>query len=326
MKPPLDTIVVLGSILLAVSVQADEVVLHDKTVIHFASEAEGQETLAAQDRFLTALSPFDRQSRVETDQDVNEAAFVDFLRSHVRSWTDAERTKLTAMIESLRPKLAGLRLRFPESVWLVKTTGGEEGDAAYCRRHAVVLPQSKINDTPRELERLLVHELFHILSSHDPEFRASCYKLIGFRVVAPIELPDSLRDRKITNPDGPLSDALIDIMVEGESRSVVPVLYSSERRFDPVRGGPFFKYLTFRLLVAERHEGGWRAAMRNGEPWMLVPGQTADFGRQIGATTGYIIHPDEILADNFVHLVYQTPNLRSPQIVANLREALQGPR
>ena len=34
------------------------------------------------------------------------------------------------------------------------------------------------------------------------------------------------------------------------------------------------------------------------------------------------IHPDEILADNFVHLVNQTKDLASPEIVAAMREQL----
>jgi hypothetical protein len=218
--------------------------------------------------------------------------------------------------------LAQLKLPFPESVWLIKTTGREEGGAAYCRQHAVVVPQSMTRDAPRELERLLTHELFHVLSSHNAEFRRRCYQIIGFRPVTPVPFPNSLRDRRITNPDGPLTDAVIDMQVDGQGRSAVPILYSSEPKFDPQKGGPFFKYVTFRLLVVESHDGGWRGVERNGEPWLLSPGQVPDFGRQIGANTGYIIHPDEILADNFVHLVHQTKELRSPEIVDRLRNVL----
>jgi hypothetical protein len=305
------------------TVVADDVSLHQEAAVHFASVAEGQELLAARDRFISSLSPFDRQSRVETDREVSEAAFLEFVSSHVRAWSPEESTKLSKVIESLRPKLAELRLPLPNSIWLIKTTGREEGDAAYCRKHAIVLPQSKVDDPPQALERLLTHELFHILSSHDSKLREKCYKLIGFRVIPPVDFPALLRDRKLTNPDGPLADALIDVKVGNETISVVPILYSSAERFDPVRGGPFFKYLTFRLLVVESQEGNWRPTEQNGQPRLLSPNQTPDYGRQIGTNTGYVIHPDEILAENFVHLVQGTQNLRSPEIVSGLKEALR---
>ena len=315
---------ILLALFLPSMASADDVLLHGDSVVHFATVEEGQNLIAAKDRFLSSLSPFDRQSRVETDQAVAEPEFIDFLRSHVRAWNADEIKKLTEVIETLRPKLAGLRLNLPPSIWFIKTTGREEGNAAYCRQHAIVLPQDKATIPTAALERLLTHELFHIVSSHDPQLRKDCYQAIGFQLIPPVEFPATLRDRKITNPDGPLADARIEVKTrDDETLSVVPILYSSVRQFDPTRGGPFFKYVTFQLLVVENQAGNWRAVEQNGEPRLLVPAEITDFRRQIGANTGYIIHPDEVLADNFVHLVHQTPNLRSPEIVAKLGEALK---
>ena len=289
--------------------------------IQFASEMEGQDILAKKDRFLTTLSPFDRQSRLEAAAPVDEAQFVAFLRSNVRPWNEVEKAHILSVFEKLWPKLVTFHLPLPKSIWLVKTTGREEGNAAYCRQLAIVLPQDKVSMDAAALERLLTHELFHILTAQDADFRQKCYALIGFQVVEPIPLPEPLLARKITNPDGPLPDAIIEIMTEGKKCSAVPVLYS-EQPFDPARGGPFFKYLTFRLLAVEKSGQTWRAVEQNGAPQLLVPTKTPDFTRQIGANTGYIIHPDEILAENFVHLVFQTPQLRTPQIIESFREAL----
>jgi hypothetical protein len=61
----------------------------------------------------------------------------------------------------------------------------------------------------------------------------------------------------------------------------------------------------------------------DGEPLLLVPAKTKSFVEQIGQNTKYTIHPDEILADNFVHLVLQTEKLDSPQIVEKMRERLR---
>jgi hypothetical protein len=313
---------ILAALRCGASASAQDVPFHNGTVVKFASTAQGMEILSKRDRFLNSLSAFDRQSRVETDKEVSEQDFLEFIRSHVRPWADSERVKLSTVIASLQQKMAALKLPFPQAVWLVKTTGREEGNAAYCRGTAIVLPQDKVQGNESELERLLAHELFHILSANDSEFRAKCYKAIGFRIVLPIEFPPTLQARKITNPDGPSLDALIDVMLEGEVCSAVPILYS-ERTFDASAGGPFFKYVTFRLLIVEEQGGKWRPRLRDGQPWLVTPGKVPDFGRQIGANTGYIIHPDEILADNFVHLVFQTPGLRSPEVIERLRESLR---
>ena len=62
--------------------------------------------------------------------------------------------------------------------------------------------------------------------------------------------------------------------------------------------------------------------LRDGQPHLLDAEKTASYHEQIGKNTRYIIHPDEILADNFVHLVNQTKDLPSPKIVASMRKKL----
>jgi hypothetical protein len=214
------------------------------------------------------------------------------------------------------------KLPFPPVVTLIQSTGREEGQAAYCRGSAIILPQAKVTGQPSGLERLLNHELFHILSSHNPRLRESLYRIIGFQPCEPIDPPAALRDRKITNPDAPLWDAVIALEVNGERTSAVPVLLSRTPQFEPQQGGSFFRYLQFRLLAVERRdEHSWHVPSGR-EPTLLDPSHVPDFARQIGENTRYILHPDEILADNFVHLVQQTANLPTPHILEQMREVL----
>lgn len=37
---------------------------------------------------------------------------------------------------------------------------------------------------------------------------------------------------------------------------VIPILFSNEENYDPEKGGEFFRYLQFKLLVVERAEEG----------------------------------------------------------------------
>ena len=43
---------------------------------------------------------------------------------------------------------------------------------------------------------------------------------------------------------------------------------------------------------------------------------------QIGGNTNYIIHPDEILADNFVHLALEAEKLATPRIIEEMKKTL----
>jgi hypothetical protein len=153
--------------------------------------------------------------------------------------------------------------------------------------------------------------------------RERLYAIIGFHVCAPVNLPAQLRDRKITNPDGPLIDAYVEVMVDDRRRPAVPVLFAS-KAFDPQQSASFFDYLTFRLMLIERLGEQPTPILDDGEPILLDPRNIASFHQQIGRNTKYILHPDEVLADNFVHLVFQTPDLPSPRIIAEMKQYLLG--
>jgi hypothetical protein len=216
-----------------------------------------------------------------------------------------------------------LDLRFPASISLLKTTGLEEGMAAYCRAAAVVLPAKLLQGDPAELDYTVVHELFHIYRRHHGENRRLLYKIIGFDVCPEIALPEELRRRKITNPDAPLLDSFIRIRVGGRRVAATPVLIARTERYDVKQDGEFFASMDFRLLVLEEINGRFQpAALPGGKPHLLDPMEVPDYLDQIGRNTKYIIHPEEILADNFVLLVNGKSPVPSPGILKQMRSLL----
>ena len=301
---------------------AETTVVLDGTVVRFATQQEGAAVLSTRDRFIAALSPFDRQSRLATSKEVSEEEFLAFISSQVRPWQENHIDRLTELLQQVGNRLEPFNLPLPDQILLVHTTGREEGNAAYCRRNAIVLPRRMLNSADDQMAKLLAHELFHILSSHSEELRRSTYGLIGFRECPVVELPDSIKRRKITNPDGPLPNCYIDLEIDGIRRSAVPVLYSSDEKYDPQKGGTFFRYLVFRLMVVEPDGEKWRPQLEDGQPVLLDPQHVDSFHEQIGRNTNYIVHPDEVMAVNFVHLVFQTPDLPTPRVVSDLRELL----
>ena len=118
-----------------------------------------------------------------------------------------------------------------------------------------MIPTKKLGGNPAGLEHLLFHELFHIYRRTIPIIVRRSYRIIGFEVCSPIELPEELRSQKITNPDAPLVDSVIWIHLDGRRVPVTPVLFSKMEHYDARAGGDFFSSVVFRLMVLEESAG-----------------------------------------------------------------------
>jgi hypothetical protein len=314
-------IALLGPSRTAVAIDA-VVEIRPGTKVEFASAATGARLLASRDVFVQAMSPFDRSARLKTDKDVTEAEYLAFVARQARDWSEGEKKRLRAILESFRARTARLDLRFPPSISLLKTTGLEEGMAAYCRGSSIVLPAKLVQGDPTELESTIFHELFHIYRRHYGENRRLLYKIIGFDVCPEIVLPAELRSRKITNPDAPLLDSFIRVRVGGRHVPAAPVLIARTERYDTKQDGEFFASMDFRLLVLEEIHGRLQPSMLQGKPHLLDPAEVPDYLDQVGRNTEYIIHPEEILADNFVLLVNGKSPVPSPGIIQQMRSLL----
>ena len=312
-------------VLVAADTGQGEVPLHRDSVIQFATQHESATLLKKRDRFVTAMSSFDRQARLRVSRDVSEKEYLEFSSSQAIEWEPEEVARLTQVIKRLEQRLATFKIPFPKRILLVRTTGKEEGGAAYCRSSGIILPKGKPGPDRAAAEQLLLHELFHILSSHQRELRHRLYALIGFYPCREIQLPGELRDRKITNPDGPRIAYYVELEENDKKLPVVPVLYASVDRF-PDGAKNFFQVMQFKLMRVVRTGDEWQAYLNDGAPTFIEVNarqmKPASLFAKIGKNTGYIIHPDEILADNFVHLVLDKKDLPSPQLVHDMRTLL----
>ncbi len=300
---------------------AVDIPLTDSTVLRFADVREAREALTKRDDFIAALSPFDRQVRLKSDRDVSEQDLLAYIPLHVLPWTAADQALLTPLIESMAAKLKHWKLNLPPVIWLVKTDGQEDSRAAYCRGPAIVLPANMLAN--KRLDTILPHELFHVLSNQNPELRQKLYNSIGFQKCNEVALPGPLAARKITNPDAPLNNQYITVVQNGRQMELMPVLFSKSSRYDAARGGTLFAYLEFKLMALENDNGMRRAAVVEGRPLFFEPGSVPGFAEQVGTNTDYIIHPEEILADNFVFLIDGRVDLPSPRVVQEMGRILQ---
>jgi hypothetical protein len=302
---------------------AVEARLTPEAAIRFATAAEGRAAIVKEDAFTTNLSRFDLQARLKTDKEVTLKEWKEFVAQAVRPWEDAERQIVLEAVRRLNKRMMELKLPLPPIVELVRTTGEDESGRAYTRGQSIVLPPRVLGYAPEPLDRLLAHELFHVLSRHDNAVRAKLYRIIGFALCEPIAMPASLAERRITNPDAPLIDCTIELMAaNGKLVTAAPVLYARVKQFDPAAGKTLIDYLTPRLLVVEQRGGRWQASLVGDEPVVIDPRKEPAFFEKVGKNTNYIIHPDEILADNFVRLVMEDKELQTPRVVEEMRGVL----
>ena len=307
----------------ACSAYAQEIKLGTNCLVSFATVEAARHTLTNRDDFICALSPFDRAARMKTNRDVTEKEFLEFAGSNVLPWSPGETNQLTAVLQAVRPRLAPWNLPFPSAIPLIKTSGKEEGNASYTRQNAVVLAQREVLATGHVLEDLIIHELFHVLSRHNPDLRKQLYRIVGFTPINEIAYPDALRPRKITNPDGVQSGWAINVTNQNQDLFAVPILFASTSQYNPTKGGEFFDYLIFKLLVVTNQGGRWQPKLMAGKPHLLEPQESQGFFEQVGRNTDYIIHPDEILAVNFVHLINGETNLATPRIVEEMKKVFR---
>jgi hypothetical protein len=291
--------------------------------IEFASIEKARAVLGARDDFVARLSPFDRAARVKSASDVSEAEYLAFARAAAREWSNDERARLTTAFAAIAPKLEELLPELDAPILLIKTSGDEEGGAGYTRANAVMLPQALTDQS--ELERLLSHEIFHVVSRNNPELKRALYEAIGFEQCGELALPPALAARKMTNPDAPASEHCIEVQVDGASAWAMPILLSREERYDPAARVPFFGYLTLSMLLVERAanaDAPARPVERDGAPVLLPFNRVGGLFEQIGHNTEYVIHAEEILASNFELLVQGAAVARSPEVLERLRAEL----
>jgi hypothetical protein len=289
----------------------------------FDTPSAARELLGKRDPFIERLSPFDRAARMKTNGPVDEATFLRFVTDSVVEWNSAEQDRIRSAFDQIREGLLKTGVPLPSVVHFIQTTGREEGNAPYTRGNAIIVPSGTVRRPAAQLTGMLAHEVFHLLSRSNPALRDRLYAAIGFEPCGEVRHPATLAERRITNPDAPINAHAIEVSLDGERVHGVPILFSTSPTYDAERGGEFFAYLKFELLLVERTpDGGHRVLTDATGPRMVPIEKVAGFHEKIGRNTGYILHPEEVLADNFALIVQGITTAKSPEILDRIRGVL----
>ncbi len=293
---------------------------HAATAFEFATVEQGRAIITARDEYVQRLSPLERALKMKSEAAVSEAEFLKRLAASIQAWPESERAAVQAALESIRPRLTELNLPLPPTVVFVRFTGGVEGNSPHTRGNAVLLNDEVLKRSDL-LPHLIAHELFHVASRQHKAWRDAMYATIGFFPIEEVALPPSLASRKVTNPDAPRIDVAIKVQTGQGFAWVTPLLQATVDRYDAHQGGEFFKYMKLSWLEVARGDAvPVRAEVM--QPQLRETAELSGFVEQIGRNTGYIIHPEEILAENFAQLATRKTG-PSPEIHQRLLEALK---
>lgn len=208
---------------------------------------------------------------------------------------------------------------WPDSLALITVSGEQYGAGTfYTRERAIIvpLPVLQTGDTAA-LTRVMVHEIFHLFSRLHRSARADLYGVFGFeRPAQPIGLPDSLEARRLLNPDGIEEDWVITL----DGVPYVPLLLIGPQHA-ATAALSFVDAYHYGYYPLERRAG--RYHLRSSEAARLGPA----FAALTGGNTDYIIHPEEIAADNFVRLVVPSssapPSADGRRVLTSLAQLLR---
>lgn len=299
---------------------------------HCATKAEGQQLIAANTDYYNSLSQMDLDWRMRKKGATKEE-LIDFAKSCVQEFTDKEKVKIAGVIQFIEKRLhkIGANLPFPkDDIVFIKTSMEEEGEAgAYTHKTEIYIGAGVVRCVEREdgkmrlggvdaeaLCELVAHELFHCLTRNSPEFRRDIYKLIGFTVMdKDIVFGPAIREKILSNPDVEHIDNYAEFTIKGKKRKCeLLALYTHSWEEAVKEEGEDVTFLEYNKSVLVPID----------KPNTYYPiDKASDFWDVIGHNTGYVLAPEETLADNFSYAVIDGPGRNSNIASAKEKEESQ---
>lgn len=286
----------------------------------FATRAEAQMLITDIDQYTNGWNQFDINVRLQTPNG-RKSQLLTLGMESTRNWSEADRAKLDKAFSAVEAavKKQKLKLSFPSEVILIKTSMAEEGGAsAYTRENWIAIGEQVLEEASSdELAQLVAHELFHLLTKADVAFKKKTYAVIGFTVLdRPIVFPADLMQKLISNPDVNRRDSYASFTIDGRPTNCTMVIYTEE----PYTEGTLAQYIKVGLVPLNEQ---FIPYQQDGVTTVYTLQQASDFRERVGENTNYVIDPEEILADNFVYALFGKADLPDPQLVENLKKAMQ---
>ena len=263
----------------------------------FASKDEGTDLMLSNKAYYAKFSP-NKLGYVIQKNDATMEEYLDFAREQVLDWTDEEKDVITRGMKVIEDRFMNNGWTMPplDTIIFIKTSMMEEnGVSGYTHGTQIYLYDFMNHysseafadgQIPDSFVMLLSHELFHCLTRCNPDFRAEMYSLIGFTVEEEdFEIPPSVWEYYIVNPDVEHHNSRATFKINGQEIDCFAAFVTTKHFEQP--GEEFFQFGTTALVPVD------------GSDVFYPKDEVSNFDEVFGTNSGYVIDPEECMADNF---------------------------
>lgn len=135
----------------------------------------------------------------------------------------------------------------------------------------------------------MCHEIFHCLTRNNPQFRKDMYSIINFTVTdKDYEMGPAIHEMYYSNPDVNHHDSYITLTMNGEKKDCFMV-FGTSKPFEK-EGDRFSEAGKIMFVPVDDTNTFYQ---------LSADGDQDEFFDMIGRNSGYIIDPEEYMADNF---------------------------
>lgn len=251
--------------------------------------------------YFYAVRPIDQFLQMGGSEDLD---YIDFIKKEAISFLPEDMDKINKTMSKVEHLILEIHPNYlSDSIKFIKVEGKRYGDQAYFTKdNAIIIPAEELSSfNEKKFLEVMLHELFHIFSRQNSMLKKELYKSIGFEALpGKLHIDSSFNQQILLNPDGINFHYEIKIKSYEQVYRCLPVLYT-ESTFQDYKEN-YFENLQFDLFPVYEKNGQFVLANPE-EAQQLNLKSHPNFYAQIGRNTDYIIHPDEILADNFVFMV-----------------------
>lgn len=293
----------------------------DTVRLVYADSVMAMKLVTENDTFINNLSRFDVLLRLGSP-DFTKEDYKSMTAASLQSWTDNEKKRLDSIAGKLNTLIRnnGYRLPLPEGIILVKSDMSTEiGALGYTRNKWIALSGKLMEMDDNTIQTILAHEIFHVLTRNNLEFKKSMYGVTGFTVSdSELEFPEDIMDLKISNPDVDRFDSYITLTIDGKERKCA-MLMCADTMAVPDDFNEIFKG---RLVMLDEN---MECISRNGKTLTIDSESVPELTQKMGGNTGYTINPEENLADNFSYIMTDIldKNLNTPEITVNMKTLMK---
>ena len=289
------------------------------------------------DGYYDSLSTQEIVARLKRNVSVEE--FIDIQCRSVLEFEDKDVENLENVVHGMKKEIETeypmLEKFMPEEINFFMTTGMEEtgfddfsskSKIAYCRgQRSVFMSRAMLDWSDAfRVRHLMWHELWHILSRNmSKEDIDAVYAAFGFR-----RLPNVLRNNvsaKLSNPDALRIEHCVRVSDGSLDLDVVPLLFV-DPSVDPLnKKSSCFDHLVILFGIVEGD--AWKTN-EQGRMALLEMGQHRGLREslfdQIGRNTNYLLHVEEVVAENFAFLAHKEvcPDVAKVQQLKSVLQSL----